>query len=253
MKNEHEDTQIETTGQRIGIVAGSGPDAGMDLWRKLLQIAKHGSGNSFRGDVDAPYVIICSNPALGLSMDMAKHKELVWSELSQVLAGISSFVDCVCIACYTLHVFEDRIHSLELSAEFVSLISVVVEYVLGRNLQSVGLLTAGAITTSLPPLLTALEGLCEVEIAANPAAVRQLIFDIKTGEPRDPEIIGKFEQVIRDMDSETVILGCTELSLVQTKVEGRGLVDGVALLAEELARRAGSTSQDAMTGYRTKT
>lgn len=249
MVTEQEDScTTPHSGSRIGIVAGSGSEAGIDLWNKLLRASKASLGDTYRGDVDAPYVIICSSPSLGLSMDMAKHKELVWSELSRTLVEISSFVDCICIACYTMHVFEDQIHTLGLSAEFVSLVGEVVKHLASRNYPTVGLLTAGAITSSPSPLLAALDGQCEVERAADPEAVRQLIFDIKAGEPRSPEIVSRFERIIRGMDSEIVILGCTELSLVQIEVEGKELVDGVKLLAGELARRARSSSQESMSG-----
>lgn len=248
MKRGGSSTKVDTSGRKIGIVAGSGPDAGIDLWGKLLQTNREHLGDSFRGDVDAPHVVIYSNPTLGLSMDLAKHGDVVWRELSCALRGISSFVDYVCIACYTMHIFEERIRALGLPAEFVSLVDVVVEHLRSRSFPRVGLLTAGAIVTSPSPLLTALGRHCEVETVSDPAAVRQLVFEIKAGEPRNPDLINRFKEIISDMASDTVVLGCTELSLVQIELEGKELVDGVSLLAEGLIRRARGASQDPMSG-----
>lgn len=41
----------------IGIVAGSGPEAGIDLWSKILARNQVLLGTKFRGDLDAPRVM----------------------------------------------------------------------------------------------------------------------------------------------------------------------------------------------------
>ena len=38
----------------IGIITGSGPEAGIDLWVKVLDANKRLLGEGFQGDLDAP-------------------------------------------------------------------------------------------------------------------------------------------------------------------------------------------------------
>ena len=65
----------------LGIIAGSGPEAGVDLWRKILVANRIALNERFRGDIDAPHMVIISEPTLGLSMDLVANREPVWASL----------------------------------------------------------------------------------------------------------------------------------------------------------------------------
>ena len=54
--------------KKIGIITGSGPEAGVDLWMKILEENKRVLKENFRGDLDAPDVTIFSIQQLGHSM-----------------------------------------------------------------------------------------------------------------------------------------------------------------------------------------
>ncbi len=58
--------------KKIGIITGSGPEAGVDLWQKILKINKDILKEDFHGDLDAPNVTIFSVPELGHSMELEK-------------------------------------------------------------------------------------------------------------------------------------------------------------------------------------
>jgi aspartate racemase len=89
----------------IGIVTGSGPEAGIDLWAKILRGNASTLGAAFRGDLDAPRVVVLSEPQLGLSMDLAANETLVWEVMHQTAVTISGQTDFWAIACNTLNWF----------------------------------------------------------------------------------------------------------------------------------------------------
>ena len=124
----------------LGIVTGSGPEAGLDLWQKLLAANRVALGDGFRGDIDAPSVIALSDPGLGLSMDLAANRDVVWQSLSRCCRKIALQVDCFAIACNTLHAFQPDIEALGLPSRFVSLVDTAVEFVSRRMLTTVALL-----------------------------------------------------------------------------------------------------------------
>ena len=68
----------------LGIITGSGPEAGIDLWAKVLRKNMAAFGQDFRGDLDAPRVVVASEPELGLSMDLAR--KIQNSRISWILA-----------------------------------------------------------------------------------------------------------------------------------------------------------------------
>src|SRR5690606_5451276 len=107
---------------RIGIIAGAGPEAGIDLWQKILLHNRALHGSSFRGDLSAPEVTVHSIPVLGLAMDISTHEHTLWMELEKALLSLDRSVDYVCIACNVLHYFTDRITKLSLTAQFVSIV-----------------------------------------------------------------------------------------------------------------------------------
>jgi aspartate racemase len=105
---------------RIGIIAGSGPDAGTDLLSKPLAAVRR-LEDCYYGDTDAPKVTIFSLPVLGLSMDLDAHHAKVLSCLLEAAREIAARTDLFCIACNTLHTFGRDILDLNLKAHFVSM------------------------------------------------------------------------------------------------------------------------------------
>lgn len=125
----------------IGIITGSGPEAGIDLWQKIIVSTRQHFGENFRGDIDIPNIIIYSDASLGLSMELEKHKTRIWNNLEKNLIDLTNRVDYFCISCYTLHYFEDHILNLKLKAEFISIISVIVEYIKNMTIETLGILS----------------------------------------------------------------------------------------------------------------
>ena len=89
--------------RRIGIITGSGPEAGLDLWQKVLEENRLAHGLDFRGDIDAPDVTVLSIPELGYSMDLPETTSRVWTALADACERIAPQVDVFAIACNTLY------------------------------------------------------------------------------------------------------------------------------------------------------
>ncbi|WP_425450388.1 aspartate/glutamate racemase family protein [Virgifigura deserti] len=220
---------------RIGIISGSGPEAGVDLWSKLLEENRELLGTAFSGDLDAPYVIILSEPRLGLSMHLETHEEEVWSQLETALRTLACQVDLIAIACNTLHYFEARIGSLRLPARLVSLSDVLSDYVRAQGLRQVALLGARPVMElgRWSPYRR-LGALVSIERPRDSDAVHRLILDIKRLGPTDGLVATRFSTLLETLQSRTVVLACTELPLIAVQAVGRQLVDMNRLLARAL-------------------
>ena len=125
----------------LGIIGGSGAEAGIDLASKVVaasqrQMAALPDYAAFSADLTAPRFSLLSVPELGLSMDMARHEAQVWASLREAyleLAGApaptySRWASCnatcespvvgeprtgvIAIACVTLAYFEPKLEQL---------------------------------------------------------------------------------------------------------------------------------------------
>jgi len=63
------------------------------------------------------------------------------------------------------------------------------------------------------------------------------VLDIKRLGGKDRDVIRRFRGLVDSLTSETVMLACTDLPLVQTSIDGRRIVDCTELLAESLVDR----------------
>jgi aspartate racemase len=230
--------------KRIGIVAGSGPEAGIDLWQKILSENRKALGTAFRGDVDAPYTVIVSDPYLGHSMDFPSHYASVWSALASAIGTLDGQVDMFAIACNTLHCFSDAIRALPLSTRFVSLPMAVAAYIETAQVERIALLGAATVM-SLGPLSPYAPLSARVEIEPLDdliPVVHQLILDIKRLGPTEPSLAARFEEIIESIASDVVMLACTELPMLDVACRERTLIDVNLLLAKELVQSSMRTT-----------
>jgi aspartate racemase len=226
---------------RLGIIAGSGPEAGIDLWSKVLAHSRELAGEGFRGDLDAPEVSIVSDPLLGLSMELAQNHHLVWPVLARAATRLSPLVDVYAIACNTLNFYAHDLAGLGLKARLVSFVDVLVDELQRTKTRRVALLGARPVT-ELGPWSTYRELAQQVELEAlEPELARELhalIYEIKAKGGADAALAPRFEALLAQLRSEVVVLACTELPLVRLQAPGKRLVDPTDLVAQDLARRA---------------
>ncbi|MBL8442639.1 MAG: hypothetical protein JNK52_01215 [Zoogloeaceae bacterium] len=77
-RSEECQSMIGAARSRIGIITGSGPETGVDLWTKVLRANRELLGSDCRGDLEAPEVVIFSVPELDLSMELERNDAAVW-------------------------------------------------------------------------------------------------------------------------------------------------------------------------------
>ncbi len=223
----------------IGIITGSGPEAGVDLWVKILQANKKLLAGRYSGDLDAPRITIFSEPELGLSMELEKNDARVWSCLKRIAQSIAPHVDYYVIACNTLNYYEDKLRPLELPCHLVSVADVVIDYIHAHDLKQVALLGSKPVTDLGPwSPYCRLKNHVTVELPKNTEALHKLIYDVKTYGGNHKGISERFTDIISDLESEAILLACTELPLIPVNRDRHRLVDVTDLLAHTLAAKS---------------
>jgi aspartate racemase len=218
----------------LGIIAGSGPEAGVDLWQKILVANRIGLNERFRGDIDAPRLVILSEPTLGFSMDLVANRERVWASLRRCCESIAPQVDYFAIACNTLHAYQSDIEARHLPAQFVSLVDTAADFAQRRALGSLALLAADPVARlDEHSAYQRLANTVKVEVPRQ--SLQQIILDVKRLGPT-PELSARLSSIVTGLESHTVLLACTELPLIAQPVAGKELIDVTDLLAERLAR-----------------
>lgn len=222
----------------IGIISGSGPEAGVDLWQKVLEAARRHHGADYSGDLDAPRVVIVSEPLLGLSMDLAANGDRVWEALEATARQVAEQSDVYGIACNTLNLYAQDLESLQLTSKLISVQSVTERYIHDKGLTRVGLLGARDVATlGTLSAYSELAELTEVVTPSDPDDVHELVLTVKRSGPDSREVRERFHRIVEDLDVEPVLLACTELPLIEPPAD-KTLVDVSTLLAEELASYA---------------
>lgn len=224
---------------RIGIIAGSGPEAGLDLWAKVLRANRRLLGAAYAGDLDAPEVAIFSVPELGLSMELERHDARVWQALRRTAERMAPHVDHYGIACNTLNHYADRLAALGLPARLISMGEVARAHLAEQGLARVALLGARPVMALGPwSAYRALPQHAEVETPADPDELHAIIYEVKRRGGHPPDIVARFERVLAGLQSEVALLACTELPLIPAAAARPRTVDVTELLALALARRS---------------
>lgn len=225
--------------KKIGIITGSGPEAGIDLWQKILIENKAILKDKFQGDLDAPNLTIFSVPQLGYSMELEKNYDLVWDILKKEVEKISLFVDYFVIACNTLNVYENKIEEIGYKDKFLSTLDVVNDYIHEFNLEQIAIIGAlPVIEMEEFSIFSSLNKSFNVEVPKDFQKVHQLIYDIKKVGGSDEKVIEDFKEILDNLESKNVFLACTELPLIQIQYSNKNLIDVTSLLAKKLLEKS---------------
>jgi aspartate racemase len=222
--------------RRVGIVSGSGPEAGIDLWAKVQQASRALLGERYRGDLDAPEVVVRSVPGLGLSMELARNDAQVWPLLAHTVQQLDADVEAYAIACNTLNHYAPQLRALPLRTQLVSTQDVVCRLVQEQGLKQVALLGAQPVMDMGPwSAYRELPQHVAVELPRDPQALHRIIYDVKGRGGDAPDIVERFERLLAGLHSPVVLLACTELPLIPVRQARQQRVDVTALLARALA------------------
>lgn len=163
---------------------------------------------------------------------------LLWAGRNLTRQG----VDCIAIPCVTAHFFYEELREA-LAAPIIHAVRETARYLKDRGVSSAGIMaTDGTILSGLFS-----RALLDADIRpmipskARQAQVMELIYeDIKAGNPPDMEKFFAVSQELRQKGAETILLGCTELSLIKKEhALGPGYLDSMEVLARASLLRCG--------------
>jgi len=224
--------------KKIGIITGSGPEAGIDLWQKILKINKEILGKDFNGDLDAPNVTILSVPELGHSMELEKNYHMVWEILEKAVREICKKVDYFVIACNTLNLYSNKIEQIYLKHKFISTYDVVKDYLIDNALHEACIIGAlPVIEMKDYSAFKSLKNEFDIEVPKDGKKVHSLIYDLKKEGGETKNVIGKFKDIVCDIKAKNIFLACTELPLISYSSSEKNLIDVTDLLAKKLVEK----------------
>ncbi len=224
--------------KKIGIITGSGPEAGIDLWQKILHENRQYLKDEFKGDLEAPNVTIFSIPKLGLSMELEKNYDIVWETLKEAVIEICKYVDYFVIACNTLNVYTSKIESIGYKGKFLSTLDVLNEYIEKNNLNQIAIIAAMPILQMKEySVFKPLYENFNVELPQDFLKVHNLIYEVKKSGADNAKVIKEFDDIVKSLESKDIFLACTELPLINYKTKDKNLIDVTQLLAKSLIEK----------------
>lgn len=208
----------------IGILGGAGPLAGARLLDRILRFAQLNYGCC--KDADFPKIILISFPfseMLAEDIDVPKLR----SELKNCLNELRGCgAEILAIACNTLHVFLD-----EEEKDLIRLPDAVA----AKLKEEIPLVLCTS--TSARYNLHNRFFPCSYLNASQQLELDSLIGSILQGEET---IVEKLAKIIENQKAESVVLGCTELSLFREQINlpSKTIIDPLEIVAETLVEKA---------------
>lgn len=225
----------------LGILGGLGPASGVYFAQMLIE---HTSA-----DRDQEHL----NFLLSSRADTPDRTEYILgrSECDPSLAMIEEVerlaaagADAIAIPCNTAHYFYDRVAKAT-SVPILNIIDQTVDFCRFLGAKTVGVLaTEGTIRSGAYEKVLAKAGLHYLTCTeCQQKAISHLIYDeIKCGKEPDLSPLLEIAEDLRSRGADTIVLGCTELSLVKPKLPTHlPLVDSLEVLALCAIRDCGKT------------
>ncbi|MBE6637500.1 MAG: amino acid racemase [Ruminococcaceae bacterium] len=225
----------------LGILGGLGPMATVYFYEMLTE---HTAAASDQDHIDILISSRATTPdrtafILGKSTDNP-----LPTMIEEAKRLMQAGAEVLVLPCNTAHYFYDEL-SRATGAPFINIITETVAFCALRNMKTVGLLaTEGTVTSGSYHTKCRDFGLNTITpCAASQALINEIIYDeIKRGLPPDMEKFGRVAYELREKGCDTLILGCTELSLLKKSGHlGKFYTDSLEILAAATIRRCGKT------------
>jgi len=247
---------MASRGKHIGIIGGSGPEAGILFAQALVDAKKLILGTLYKTDKDAPSFTLLSLPNIGgphlpdeFTVGSTAREEL-WTSLQSAIHILAPTVDLLCIACNTLHVFEPEIRDLLCKlalengtrCEFVSMVDATLVEIQRQRFDSVRILgskvtsnynntgvTQSSDTSVRSPYFNLNKAVKLVTSSSEEKeAMQKLLGLVKREGPYEASVQSLFAELI-NRSSTPCVLACTEFDLV---MEALKATPGRAALTE---------------------
>ena len=229
----------------IGIIGGSGPEAGADLFGKVVSMNRKKMGETYKSDRDAPNILLISVSELGgprTAIDVDPRNpdgtyEQSRTALLDTIRKIVPLVDVFCVACNTLHMFEAQIRKTVAAlgrnpSMFVSIISSTIkackDELNGDESAKISIL-GGPVTMDLDGNSSYRRLVEEVgkdyfyrPPSSCTSILQRVIWKVKQEGTAHTsgDALTEYEGLLRDVASQSVkvcVLACTELPLINAK------------------------------------
>ena len=230
--------------QRIIIIGGMGPQASLELHRRIIRRA---SANGAKDGTDFPYIVHLSLPVSDFIANESRRSEaleIIINELKNISASMN---DVTIIACNTAHLLQPDIEQ-QLNIRITSMVDTAIDYV-SRHYKTIRLLASPmTIRTGLydKPLKAA--GVTVLTPDDNERQALETIIRALIAGQTVPQLalekverIAKFDRVEIDnyvenhLNNPPILLGCTELSCAFAKKPNT--IDPMNILINHLATR----------------
>lgn len=215
--------------KNIGILGGMGPEASANFYYKIIKYCQ----NKYKSvqDIDYPHVVIYSMHLQGFNETGILNQKNV---LSQLIKGIkileNSGCDFIVIPCNTVHYF---IEELSQSVK-IPILSIIDETINKIKENKVGLI-ASETTMNLDIYQSKLKENnidCLTPDKKDYRKITKLILEVMGGKVNN-KTKDDVLKIIKKMNSESLVLGCTELPIVinqkDTKIK---IYDTLQILSE---------------------
>jgi aspartate racemase len=216
---------------KLGVVGGLGPIATAVFLEQIIKMTDAAS------DQEHMDIIIYNFPSipdrtrfiLGKSTD---NPVVPIIEIGRQLVGLG--VDYIAIPCITAHYFYRQL-SDSIGRPVINMIRKTAAHLAACGVETAGIAaTDGTLAGRLFQNELDMQGIRSVIPSARTQRyLMELIYDnIKAGTPADMDKFGEISGELRQSGAETIILGCTELSLIKRdSAIGPGFLDAMDVLA----------------------
>lgn len=227
--------------QRIIIIGGMGPQASLELHRRIIASA---ADTGARDNEDYPEIVHISVPVPDFisSGDSAEGLARLEASLNTIRFHDT---DKIILACNTAHLLLPEIEA-QFGLRFTSLIDAVSDVIKQKNLKTIGLLASPTTIKeqlfNKPIQVSGGEVVLPTsqEIGTLENAIRYIIANGSADDVR-----GLIEPIVLRMvqdGAEQVILGCTELSVIFKDVKDCYLLDPLEAVCQKLNNLSDSTN-----------
>lgn len=223
----------------LGVIGGMGPMAAAYFLQLIVEMT------DARTDQEHLDVVLFNRPQVpdrtAFILDPAKPSPLPSLRASAcALEGLGA--GCLCAPCVTSHYFYGELAGC-VSIPFISMLAETAAELKREGKRAVGIMaTTGTVRTGLFQSALAQAGLAAIlPPAEGQALVMSLIYDeIKAGLPPDPDKLLRVEGQLRALGCDSLVLGCTELSLIKKGLPlGPGYLDALEVLAKRCVQDCG--------------
>lgn len=225
--------------KRLGIIGGLGPMASAHFYKMITQLTA--------AELDQEHLEIEILSLPGIPDRTAficgySNQDPLPMLINAALELQSHGAEIIAIPCVTAHCFLDKIQD-KVDSKILNMVEETVACLTRRNVKTTGLLaTEGTLTCSVFEHELDKQDIRAIKPEGNDQnIVMSTIYErIKAAKPIDQDKFNAITDSLRNLGAETIILGCTELSLIDKSTLKGSYFDALEILAAACVRECGA-------------